>query len=262
MGAGSAVAAGNWRSASSRRLRPRAAASYNFRGLSSPASPWLPTDQRFATRCRSHGASPEASRNRPHRVRSTCISQKEETHVEDNTPYIPQDDDDSRSAGYFVAAGDRQALSQSPNEKPNVACIGVGGKGGSDSANAAKFGNVIAICDVDRNTLESKGNAEGFKDAEKFTDYRELLAKHGKNIDIATISTPDHMHAPATLEAMRLGISCYTQKPLTRTIYEARLLGQGRRRDRRVHPDGQSGNGPGFLPRGDRPTSIRRARRP
>jgi len=128
------------------------------------------------------------------------------------------------SAGYFVAAGTRRALSQSPNERPNVACIGVGGKGGSDSANAARFGNVIAICDVDRRTLENKAKAEGFQEAEKFLDYRELFAKHGKNIEIATISTPDHMHAPATLEAMRLGISCYTQKPLTRTIYEARLL--------------------------------------
>lgn len=128
------------------------------------------------------------------------------------------------SAGYLVAAGNEKALSQSPNEMPTVASIGVGGKGGSDSSNAAKFGKVVAICDVDRGTVDSKGKADGFKDAEKFVDFRELFAKHGKNIDICTISTPDHMHAPATLEAMRLGISCYTQKPLTRTIYEARLL--------------------------------------
>ena len=129
-------------------------------------------------------------------------------------------------AGYFVAAGSRRAMSESPNEKLNVASIGVGGKGGSDSDNASQFGNVIAICDVDRIRLEKKGNSDRFKNAEKFTDFRELLAKHGKNIDIATISTPDHMHAVATLAAMRLGISCYTQKPLTRTIYEARLLAQ------------------------------------
>jgi predicted dehydrogenase len=127
-------------------------------------------------------------------------------------------------AGYFVAAGSRQAWSRAAGEQLNIACIGVGGKGGSDSDNAALFGNVIAICDVDRNTLEKKGNSEKFKAAEQFTDYRELLAKHGKNIDIVTISTPDHMHAPATLDAMRMGISCYTQKPLTRTIYEARLI--------------------------------------
>jgi predicted dehydrogenase len=127
-------------------------------------------------------------------------------------------------AGYFVAAGSRTALGRSPNERPTVVCIGVGGKGGSDAGNAAKFGNVIAICDVDRNTLNGKAQADGFKDAEKFTDYRELFAKYGKEAQIATISTPDHMHAPATLQAMRLGISCYTQKPLTRTIYEARLM--------------------------------------
>ena len=129
-------------------------------------------------------------------------------------------------AGYFVAAGSKRVFSNSANEKLNVACIGVGGKGSSDSSNAAAFGNVVAICDVDYNTLDGKAQAEGFKNAEKFTDYRELFAKHGKNIDIVTISTPDHMHAPVTLEAMRLGISCYTQKPLTRTIYEARLLTQ------------------------------------
>jgi predicted dehydrogenase len=127
-------------------------------------------------------------------------------------------------AGYFVAAGSTPAASTSANEELTVACIGVGGKGGSDSDNAALFGRVIAICDVDRNTLESKGKGEKFTAAERFVDYRELLAKHGKNIDICTISTPDHMHAPITLEAMRAGISCYTQKPLSRTIYEARLL--------------------------------------
>jgi predicted dehydrogenase len=127
-------------------------------------------------------------------------------------------------ASYFAAAGSRRAWSQSANERPQVACIGVGGKGSSDSDNASLFGDVIAICDVDRNTLANKGKSERFKAAERFTDYRELFAKFGKQIDLCTVSTPDHMHAPVTLEAMRLGIGCYTQKPLTRTIYEARLL--------------------------------------
>jgi predicted dehydrogenase len=127
-------------------------------------------------------------------------------------------------AGYFATAGTRVALSRSALEKLNVASVGVGGKGGSDSSNASKFGKVIAICDVDRGTLASKGASDGFKEAEQFTDFRELLDKHGKNIDILTVSTPDHMHGPVSLQAMRMGISCYTQKPLTRTIYEARLM--------------------------------------
>lgn len=129
-------------------------------------------------------------------------------------------------AGYFAAAGTRPAQSASANEQLTVACIGVGGKGNSDSDNAALFGRVIAICDVDRNTLESKGKSEKFVDAARYTDYRELFDKHGKDIDLCTVSTPDHMHGPVTLAAMRLGIGCYTQKPLTRTIYEARKLAQ------------------------------------
>ncbi|TVS18624.1 MAG: gfo/Idh/MocA family oxidoreductase, partial [Planctomycetaceae bacterium] len=128
--------------------------------------------------------------------------------------------------GFWVAAGNRVALSRSANERPNVACIGVGGKGGSDANNAARFGNVIAMCDADRARVESKGKQEGFQEAEQFIDYREMFDKHGEKIDVATISTPDHMHGVQTLDAMRLGISCYTQKPLTRTIYEARLLAQ------------------------------------
>ena len=129
------------------------------------------------------------------------------------------------SAGVFVGHGlVMPTYVRSANEELNIANFGVGGKGGSDSDNASQFGNVVAICDVDRNTLESKGKSGKFQNAEKFTDFRELFAKHGKKIDIATVSTPDHMHGPITLAAMRLGISCYTQKPLTRTIYEARLL--------------------------------------
>ncbi len=128
-------------------------------------------------------------------------------------------------AAVFVGgAVDLRGQERSANEQLNVVSFGVGGKGGSDSDNASQFGNHIAICDVDRNTLESKGKGDKFKAAEQFTDYREVLAKYGKKIDIATISTPDHMHGPITLACMRLGASCYTQKPLTRTIYEARLL--------------------------------------
>ena len=107
-------------------------------------------------------------------------------------------------AAVFVGGSvNLQGMLRSANEKLNVASFGVGGKGGSDSSNAAAFGNVIAICDVDRGTLDSKGNSEGFKEAKRYTDYRELLDKHGKNIDIATISTPDHMHGPITLACMR-----------------------------------------------------------
>ncbi len=130
------------------------------------------------------------------------------------------------SVGFMAAQGNAQEESNSPNEQLGVACIGVGGKGGGDADNAARFGNVVAICDVDKNTLNSKGNGDRYKQAKKYTDFREMLEKHEKEIDIVTISTPDHMHTAQTLMAMRMKKSCYTQKPLTRTIYEARKLAE------------------------------------
>jgi len=84
----------------------------------------------------------------------------------------------------------------SPNDTVNFACIGVGGKGGSDTADAARLGNLVAICDVDENTLRSAGVK--YPMAKQFTDYRKMLDEMGKSIDAVTVSTPDHHHAIVT----------------------------------------------------------------
>src|ERR1051326_6032792 len=109
------------------------------------------------------------------------------------------------------------------NDRINVACIGVGGKGDSDSSDAASCGgNIIALCDVDSNTLDQK--AKQFPDAKHFNDYRKLFDKMGKDIDAVTVSTPDHNHGLAAAHALKLGKHCFCQKPLTQTVYEARML--------------------------------------
>ena len=109
------------------------------------------------------------------------------------------------------------------NDRINVACIGVGGKGDSDSSDAARCGgNIVAICDVDTNTLDRK--TKQFPDAKRFQDYRKMLDKMGKDIDAVTVSTPDHNHGSAALRAMKLGKHCFCQKPLVQTVYEARLM--------------------------------------
>jgi len=125
------------------------------------------------------------------------------------------------SSGFFIA----ESIAQETT-RPNVACIGIGGKGNGDSSNAAEFGNIVAMCDIDNRTLEGKARDGRFQSAPKYNDYRKMLEEHEKDIDIVTISAPDHMHAAATLMAMRMGKHCYTQKPLTRTIYEARKLAE------------------------------------
>lgn len=120
--------------------------------------------------------------------------------------------------------------SQSPNEKVRIAAIGVGGKGWTDLNGAAKFADVVAICDVETGKINRRGGygaaAEKWPKARRYTDWRELLEKEHKNLDGVTVSTPDHMHAPITMRALHHGLGTYTQKPLTRTIHEARALTQ------------------------------------
>src|SRR5438309_6881401 len=76
------------------------------------------------------------------------------------------------------------------NERVNVACIGAGGKGDSDSNDAASCGaNIVALCDVDIETLDKKGKQ--FPQAKRFQDYRKMLDQIGNEIDAVTVSTPD-----------------------------------------------------------------------
>ena len=92
-------------------------------------------------------------------------------------------------------------------------------------------------------TTRSTKPTKSFPDAAKYNDFRKMLDEVGKNIDAVTVSTPDHMHAPASAMAMRMGKACFTQKPLTRTIYEARKLGEIARENESRHADGQPGHG-------------------
>ena len=89
----------------------------------------------------------------------------------------------------------------------------------------AQHGDVVAICDIDDSTLEKAGS-RFFTKAARYNDFRKMLDEMGNNIDAVTVSTPDHMHAVASALAMRMGKACFTQKPMTRTIWEARQLGQ------------------------------------
>jgi hypothetical protein len=115
------------------------------------------------------------------------------------------------------------------NDRINVACIGVKGKGDSDSADAALNGaNIVGLCDVDKNNLEYKVKqfAQFFPDQKPqlFKDYREMFDKIGKDIDAVTISTPDHHHGVAAVRALRSGKHVFCQKPLVQTVKEARLV--------------------------------------
>jgi hypothetical protein len=109
------------------------------------------------------------------------------------------------------------------NDKINVACIGVGGKGDSDTDDSARCGgNIVGLCDVDLNTLNKK--AQKYPQAKKYQDFRKMLDELEKSIDAVTVSTPDHVHGVACVMAMKMGKHIYCQKPLTQTVSEARLM--------------------------------------
>jgi predicted dehydrogenase len=127
-------------------------------------------------------------------------------------------------AGYWLTASALSAsrAADTPNEKIHFACIGVGGKGGSDTDQVGSLGLIVGLCDVDEDFLNAK--ASRFADAKKYFDYRKMFDEVGKQIDAVTVSTPDHTHAPASMRAMKLGKHVYCQKPLTHTPYEARFM--------------------------------------
>jgi hypothetical protein len=109
------------------------------------------------------------------------------------------------------------------NDKIRVACIGTGGKGDSDVEDTARCGGeIVALCDVDENTLNKK--AQKHPNAKKFRDFRKMLEEMDKSIDAVTVSIPDHNHAVAAGSAMKMGKHVYCQKPLTQTVWEARQL--------------------------------------
>ena len=124
--------------------------------------------------------------------------------------------------GVWLAGSSLQAQEKSPNGKIQFASIGVGGKGSSDTADAASSGDLVAIVDIDDNTLGKAG--ERYAGAKKYNDFRKMFDEMGDKIDAITVSTPDHTHAVAALRGISMKKAVFCQKPLTHSVHEARVL--------------------------------------
>lgn len=114
-----------------------------------------------------------------------------------------------------------------PSEKLNIAGIGAGGMAFNNLKNCAKE-NIVALCDVD--DRRAADAYKMFSTAKRFKDFRVMLDKMGKDIDAVVVATPDHTHAVAAMKAIKMGKHAYVQKPLTRTVYEARMLTEAARK--------------------------------
>ena len=127
------------------------------------------------------------------------------------------------AVGPVILSGRARAAA---GRKLRHASIGVGGMGSGDLGQISGHPDVaiVALCDVDRQRLEQA--AKKHPGAALYQDWRELLEKEGDRIDSVNVTTPDHMHAPITMTALRMGKHVFCQKPLCHDIHEAHEVAQ------------------------------------
>lgn len=111
-------------------------------------------------------------------------------------------------------------------EKVNLACIGIGNRGGEIIQALYKTGlaNIVAFCDVDMGAPHTLDTLKQFPDVPRFQDFRQMFDKMGKKIEAVSIGVPDFSHFPITMMAMALGIHVYVEKPMARTFNEVELM--------------------------------------
>ncbi len=115
---------------------------------------------------------------------------------------------------------------QSPNNKLNIAVIGCGGRGGSNLGGVGSE-NIVALCDVNERALDAA--AAKHPKARKYTDFRKLY-ENANDVDAVVVSTCEQTHAFATLPALKLRKHVYCEKPLTHSIWEARVIREATRK--------------------------------
>ncbi len=125
------------------------------------------------------------------------------------------------TAMYHGGQPRRLSAAESANEKLNVACIGVGGRG-SANVGGLKSQNLVAFVDVDEK--RAGGTYKKFPDTQQFTDFRKMFDQLGSKLDAVAISTPDHTHFHPAYMAMQMGVHVYLEKPLAHNVWETRTL--------------------------------------
>ena len=124
-----------------------------------------------------------------------------------------------------------------PSEKLHIAGVGIGGQGGWD-LNEVESENIVALCDVDWGYAAH--TFDKYPKAKRYKDFRVMFEKE-KGIDAVVVGTPDHNHAVVSMMAIKLGKHVYCEKPLTRTVYEARALAKAAREARVATQMGNQG---------------------
>lgn len=147
-----------------------------------------------------------------------------------NTPSLPHASSRRRflkgaataiSAPFILPSG---SFSKPLNSTLQVAMIGADGMGYSDLKNIGSHEKVkfVGFCDIDSSRFDKAD--KDYPGVPHYADYMEMYAKLGDSLDAVCVATPDHSHARASIEAMKLGKHVYCQKPLAHTVWECRQM--------------------------------------
>jgi len=130
------------------------------------------------------------------------------------------------AAPQFLSAKSAPVTLAKPGERVNLACCGIGNRGGEDIQDFYRTGlaNFVAFCDVDMGAPHTLKTLQQFPDVPRFKDFREMFDKMGSQIEAVCIGVPDFSHFPICIEAMSRGIHVYVEKPMARTFNEVELL--------------------------------------
>lgn len=130
------------------------------------------------------------------------------------------------SPGLLMGMGKGDIKFASPNERVNLAGIGIGNRGAEIIIDLYKTGlvNIVALCDVDMGAPQTLAILKQFPNVPRFKDFRQMLDQMGNQIDAVTVGVPDFSHFPITMMAMGLGKHVYVEKPMARTFNEVELM--------------------------------------
>jgi predicted dehydrogenase len=144
------------------------------------------------------------------------------------------------AATYFAP----RLLAASSTGKVNLACIGIGNRGGEDvkALHATGLANIVALCDTDMGEAHTLPALKMLPDAARFQDFRQMFDKMGKDIDAVMIGTPDFSHFPIAMLAMSLGKHVYCEKPMGQSYRQIALMMAGEKKFNVVTQMGNQGH--------------------
>jgi myo-inositol 2-dehydrogenase/D-chiro-inositol 1-dehydrogenase len=123
--------------------------------------------------------------------------------------------------GFHTAAATEDEKPQNPNSRLRVGAIGLRYQGSVITEKAQRYGDIVALCDVDQHVREQARAAFG-STPRIYENYVDMLA--GANLDVVLIGVPDHWHVKMAADALRAGKDVYVEKPLSLTIDEGKFL--------------------------------------